>query len=485
MAATGTSAAHCPSSNARLGSGIARVRDMRDAGIAVGLGVDGAASNEYCALWEELRHAVLFARARGGPQALTVRDAVDLATMGGARVLGRQDEIGSLEVGKLADVAVWRLDTLAHIDFADPVAALVLGGQPPLELLLVNGNPVIERSQLLTSTRSPWPRRSTRPARPYSPVPRGPGDAAPAVLPSLTTAAHPPVRTIGVRALPLTPGTPGLSDEDLEAIDRRLAADDAAREQTYPGMATARQPVHTVYVPADQFHVEVAEEWGAAASAALTRYSPRPEDMARITGLDLDALRAVWPAVREKLRREPIEDLRVDLEDGYGTRPDEEEDKHAAMVGLELAAAVSTGSAPPFLGIRCKSLEPADPAARAAHPGPGDADHAGRRRAARRLGVHAAQGHLARPGRRHGRHLRPAGAHVRAGRGSAEVRDPGGDAAGRAAGRRHGGRRRHGARRGRAAAPGCTSAPTTTPPGWASPAATRASTIRRPTTPRR
>jgi cytosine/adenosine deaminase-related metal-dependent hydrolase len=150
MAATGTSAAHCPSSNARLGSGIARVRDMRDAGITVGLGVDGAASNEFCALWEELRHAVLFARARGGPQALTVRDAVDLATMGGARVLGRQDEIGSLEVGKLADLAVWRLDTLAHIDIADPVAALVLGGQPPLELLLVNGRPVVERDTLTT-----------------------------------------------------------------------------------------------------------------------------------------------------------------------------------------------------------------------------------------------------------------------------------------------------------------------------------------------
>ena len=149
MAATGTSAAHCPSSNARLGSGIARVRDMRDAGIAVGLGVDGAASNEYCALWEELRHAVLFARARGGPQALTVRDAVDLATMGGARVLGRQDEIGSLEVGKLADLALWRLDTLAHVDIADPVAALVLGGQPPLDLLLVNGEAVVERDALV------------------------------------------------------------------------------------------------------------------------------------------------------------------------------------------------------------------------------------------------------------------------------------------------------------------------------------------------
>ncbi len=150
MAATGTSAAHCPSSNARLGAGIARVRDLRDAGIAVGLGVDGAASNENASLWEELRHAVLFARAKGGPQALTVRDAVDLATMGGARVLGRQDEIGSLEVGKLADLALWRLDTLAHIDIVDPVAALVLGGQPPLQLLLVNGEPVVEDNRLLT-----------------------------------------------------------------------------------------------------------------------------------------------------------------------------------------------------------------------------------------------------------------------------------------------------------------------------------------------
>jgi cytosine/adenosine deaminase-related metal-dependent hydrolase len=149
MAATGTSVAHCPSSNARLGAGIAPVRAMRDAGIAVGLGVDGAASNESCSLWEELHHALLFARARGGPRALAVRDAVDMATMGGARVLGQQDEIGSLEVGKLADIAVWRLDTLAHVDIADPVAALVLGGPPPLELLLVNGEPVVERDQLV------------------------------------------------------------------------------------------------------------------------------------------------------------------------------------------------------------------------------------------------------------------------------------------------------------------------------------------------
>ena len=150
LARTATSVAHCPTSNARLGSGIARARDLRDAGVAVGLGVDGAASNEACALLEEARHALLFARAKGGPQALTVRDALDMASMGGARVLGRQDEIGSLEVGKLADIAVWRLDTLPHIDIVDPIAALVLGAPPPLELLLVGGRPIVEQGRLST-----------------------------------------------------------------------------------------------------------------------------------------------------------------------------------------------------------------------------------------------------------------------------------------------------------------------------------------------
>jgi cytosine/adenosine deaminase-related metal-dependent hydrolase len=149
MAASGTGAAHCPSSNARLGAGIARARDLIDAGVPLGLGVDGAASNEASSLLEEVRHAVLFARARGGPDQMSVRDALALATRGGAQVLGRQDEIGSLEVGKLADVALWRLDTLAHIDIADPVAALVLGAPPPLELLLVNGEAVVEQDRLV------------------------------------------------------------------------------------------------------------------------------------------------------------------------------------------------------------------------------------------------------------------------------------------------------------------------------------------------
>ena len=85
---TGTSVAHCPTSNARLGAGICRSRDLRDAGVAVGLGVDGAASNEACSLLEEVRHALLFARAKGGPTALTVRDALEMATIGGAAVLG-------------------------------------------------------------------------------------------------------------------------------------------------------------------------------------------------------------------------------------------------------------------------------------------------------------------------------------------------------------------------------------------------------------
>ncbi|GAA1866127.1 8-oxoguanine deaminase [Pseudonocardia ailaonensis] len=150
IGATRTGVAHCPSSNARLGAGIARTRDLRDAGARVGLGVDGAASNEAGSLLEEVRHAVLFARAVGGPTALTVRDSLELATMGGARVLGREAEIGSIEVGKLADLALWDLNGLGHADVADPVAALVLGSPPPLELLLVNGRTVVERGRVTT-----------------------------------------------------------------------------------------------------------------------------------------------------------------------------------------------------------------------------------------------------------------------------------------------------------------------------------------------
>ncbi len=149
LAASGTGVAHCPSSNARLGAGICRLRDLRDAAVPVGLGVDGAASNEAGSMLEEARQALLFARARGGPEAITVRDALQTATIGGARTLGWDDQIGSLEVGKQADCAIWRLDTLPHADVVDPVAALVLGSPPPLELLLVAGRTVVARDRLV------------------------------------------------------------------------------------------------------------------------------------------------------------------------------------------------------------------------------------------------------------------------------------------------------------------------------------------------
>jgi cytosine/adenosine deaminase-related metal-dependent hydrolase len=150
LAANATGVAHCPYSNARLGAGICRTRALLDAGVPVGLGVDGAASNEASSLLAEVTAATQFARATGGPHAMTVREAVELGTLGGARLLGREAEIGSLEPGKLADVALWRLDGVPHAGIADPVAALVLGPRPPLELLLVGGRPVVERDRVVT-----------------------------------------------------------------------------------------------------------------------------------------------------------------------------------------------------------------------------------------------------------------------------------------------------------------------------------------------
>ena len=150
LAATGTGVAHCPSSNGRLGAGIAPVPELLAAGVIVGIGVDGSASNESGQLGAELRSALLAARSRSGPEALSTRQVLELATIGGARCLGRADEIGSLEVGKLADLAVWRTDTAAHAGIADPVAALTLGSLPPLELLLVGGRPLMRAGVALT-----------------------------------------------------------------------------------------------------------------------------------------------------------------------------------------------------------------------------------------------------------------------------------------------------------------------------------------------
>lgn len=151
FARTGTGVAHCPSSNARLAAGIARVPDMLTAGVPVGLGVDGTASNESGELHTELRNALLINRLGAHREsALTARQALRLGTYGGARVLGRAEQIGSVEAGKLADLVLWKLDTLAHSSIADPVVALVFGAAAPVTLSLVGGRTVVEDNRLTT-----------------------------------------------------------------------------------------------------------------------------------------------------------------------------------------------------------------------------------------------------------------------------------------------------------------------------------------------
>ncbi|MCM2422331.1 MULTISPECIES: 8-oxoguanine deaminase [unclassified Streptomyces] len=150
FARTKTGVAHCPSSNARLAAGIARVPDMLASGVPVGLGVDGTASNESGELHTELRNALLINRLGGGEKALNARQALRLGTYGGAQVLGRADQIGSIEAGKLADLVLWKLDGIGHSSIADPVAALVMGAAAPVTLSLINGKPVVENNHLTT-----------------------------------------------------------------------------------------------------------------------------------------------------------------------------------------------------------------------------------------------------------------------------------------------------------------------------------------------
>jgi len=144
---TETGVAHCPSSNLRLGAGVAPVRPLLDARVRVGLGVDGSASNERSDLFMEVKQALLVARGRNGPEALTAREALRLGTRGGAEVL-RRDDIGSLEPGKSADLAVWRTDGLELGGASDPVAGLVLSGPHRVDRLLVAGEEVVHDGQL-------------------------------------------------------------------------------------------------------------------------------------------------------------------------------------------------------------------------------------------------------------------------------------------------------------------------------------------------
>ncbi|MER6524291.1 8-oxoguanine deaminase [Streptomyces sp. NPDC001508] len=150
FARTRTGVAHCPSSNARLAAGIARVPDLLAAGVPVGLGVDGTASNESGELHTELRNALLINRLGAHREAaLNARQALRLGTYGGAQVLGRADQTGSLEPGKLADLVLWRMDTLAHASIADPVTALVFGAAAPVTASFVNGRQIVRDGRLL------------------------------------------------------------------------------------------------------------------------------------------------------------------------------------------------------------------------------------------------------------------------------------------------------------------------------------------------
>jgi cytosine/adenosine deaminase-related metal-dependent hydrolase len=144
-----TGVAHCPCSNCRLGSGIAPVRQMRDAGVKVGLGVDGSASNDAGNLICEARMAMLLQRVARGAEAMSAREALEIATLGGAQVLGR-DDLGAIEVGKRADLAIWDVSGIEAAGAWDPVAALVLCGPTRVRDLIVEGRQVVRDGQLTT-----------------------------------------------------------------------------------------------------------------------------------------------------------------------------------------------------------------------------------------------------------------------------------------------------------------------------------------------
>jgi len=140
-------------------------------------------------------------------------------------------------------------------------------------------------------------------------------------------------------------------------LNELLAVADAELESRYPGPAGGRQPVHTAYIPAHRFDAASVASWGTDALAALAGHAPDPPGLALATGLDVAVAEQVRPLVLAKLAAEPIEDLRIDFEDGYGSRGDETEDAHARAAARALAETLRGETAPPFCGLRCKSLE--------------------------------------------------------------------------------------------------------------------------------
>ncbi|BCG25677.1 8-oxoguanine deaminase [Pseudomonas tohonis] len=150
FARTGTGVAHCPCSNMRLASGIAPIRRMRDAGVPVGLGVDGSASNDGATMIGEVRQALLLQRVGFGPDAMTAREAMEIATLGGAKVLNR-DDIGALAPGMAADFVAFDLNQIAFAGaLHDPLAALVFCAPAQVSHSVINGRLVVKDGQLMT-----------------------------------------------------------------------------------------------------------------------------------------------------------------------------------------------------------------------------------------------------------------------------------------------------------------------------------------------
>ena len=150
FARTGTGVAHCPCSNMRLASGIAPIRKMRDAGVPVGIGVDGSASNDGATMIGEVRQALLLQRVGFGPDAMTAREALEIATLGGAKVLNRTD-IGALAVGMSADFVAFDLRQIAFAGaLHDPLAALVFCAPSQVVHSVINGKQVVKDGQLLS-----------------------------------------------------------------------------------------------------------------------------------------------------------------------------------------------------------------------------------------------------------------------------------------------------------------------------------------------
>jgi cytosine/adenosine deaminase-related metal-dependent hydrolase len=148
FATSRTGVAHCPCSNCRLGSGIAPVRAMRDAGVRVGLGVDGSASNDIGNLVGEARQAMLLQRVQNGADAMSAREALEIATRGGAAVLGR-DDCGQIAVGKRADIAIWDMGGIETAGSWDP-AALLLAGPSRVDSLFVEGRQIVAEGRIVS-----------------------------------------------------------------------------------------------------------------------------------------------------------------------------------------------------------------------------------------------------------------------------------------------------------------------------------------------